>query len=121
MKQRKIWKLPSEGEYSNLPSEMSNAQAEDREADANGMDITQQPEIKEYQETDADGIEVTLQPEVLLEAEISAEAHSSEEGPENHEIQNELIPEMDVSLDAENLELSTEESNAQAGYETDAN
>ena len=33
----------------------------------------------------------------------------------------ELTSEMEVSLDASNLELSTDESNAEAGHETDAN
>ena len=94
--------LSAEGEHSNLTPEMSNSQVE-------------------YHETDADGIEVTLQPDFSLEAENSAEPNAAEEGSENYENAKEFTSEMDVSLDAENLELSAEESNAQAGHETDAN
>ena len=39
---------------------------------------------------------------------------------ENDENLNELTPEMEISLDAVSLELSTEESNAHAANETDA-
>ena len=83
-----------------MSPEISNAQEEDHETDANGVELTQQPKVSS-------------------ETNISAEPNPAEKRAKNDE--NELHSEMDVTLEANKLKLSNEESNAQTGDETDAN
>ena len=90
--------------------------------EADNLDLlTEELNAEMGHETDANRIEGTEQPQVLFEAVISEKRKCSKCNAMKLMQMESQAPEMEVSVNAENLELSTEESNAEAAHETDAN